>query len=814
MTKNGGKKTGSEKGQALLELAVNCKFITAEQEKEILPALLKYTKAHPKKSIPGFLIKEKVLSKEKTQLLISIQKHINLLMADKKFGKLGVANHFVKPDKVKKALDLQIEIFKKRNKSVKIGDILVQNEDMTLADKTAVLLSQDRIKDELLPEALNTIAKTEIERIAINKRFGAIAVKKELVDTDQLNQALKLQKKELKENKEKRDLGDIFKELFSLSDEDILSIFKVQKKLETKRLNLEKHLNEYNSQKNSSKTLDEYFEYYVAEDKLSAVVRQIKKTEQKTAAADFLNWFSLSGIKFGLCDSAQIKSFLAENKIDARLEIAKGTPPEPFVKEVVEYHFDTRFYDGESPENTGEEPMVKKDDVLATITPYKEAKAGKDVFGRPVYLPGEPVVFLGAGQGVVKKDNEFIALVPGHPKLFKNRTLFITMNQDDLPVLEIDGDIQDDTEETYLYNNLKVKGNIVRGVHVACHDLVIEGDIRGHVTATGNIDINGGIGDDQNEAAEDESPCHVEAKGSVRVNRKIINARIVAKQGFNAPKSDLVSSHILSCRDIVVNNIFSSNTAPSVLKVSRENVVEIENIDKTLAELNDALDKLLHKTELEQLSDELIKQIQVQNGYLEKQNVMLYLKGVINNPDSTESETIDQRIKTYEQNSRESEEHPITIAEHTKAHRFMTMILEKIDSLEFTDQARYIHELSENISGMYKAAVKATDRINKKYEARSQTVETEIEKSGQEIAKLKERIEELKSKKDQLRHEKNNAADLSAPVIRVKNQVEKQTIILGEKSKMVIDKSIYQVCLKEDRAEQGKQAKITVEGYY
>jgi hypothetical protein len=814
MTKNGGKKKGREKGQALLELAVNCKFITAEQEKEVLPKLLEFTKAHPKKSIANFLVEEKVLSKEKTRLLFSIHKHINLLMADKKFGKLGVANRFVEPDKVEKALALQIEIFRKRNKSVKIGDILVQNEDMTLADKTAVLLTQDRIKDELLPEALNTIAKSEIERLAINKRFGAIAVKKELVDTDQLNQALKLQKKELKESKEKRDLGDIFKELFSLSDEDILSVFKVQKKLETKRLNLEKHLYEYNSLKNSNATLDNYYEYYVAQDKLSAFVRQIKEREQVTALADFLNWFSLSGIKSGLCSSAKMKAFLKENKIDARLEIARGKAPEPFVKEVVEYHFDTRFQDNDTREIEGGEPLVKKDDVLAVITPHKEARAGKDVFGRPVYLPEEPVAFLGAGQGVVKKGNEFIALVPGHPKLFKDRTLFITMNQDDLPVLEIDGDIKDDTDETYLYNNLKVKGNIAKGVYVACHDLVIEGDIHGHVTATGNIEINGGIGEDQDDTSDNESPCQVEAKGSVRVKQKIINARIVAKQGFNAPKSDLVSSHILSCRDIIVNNVFSSHMAPSVLKVSRENVVEIQNIDKELAQLNDTLDKLLHKRELEQLSEELIKQIQIQNGYLEKQNVMLYLKRVINTPDDTGSETIDQKIRAYEQNSRESEEHPVTIAEHTKAHRFMTMILEKVHSLEFSDQVRYIHELSENISGMYKAAVKATDRINKKYDARSQTVETEIKKSAGKIAELKEKIEEVKSRRDQLLHEKNNAADPAVPVIRVKNQVEKQTIILGEQSKMVVDKSIYQVCLKEDRAEPGKEAKITVEGYY
>lgn len=814
MTKKMLKKKTSMEGQALLELAVDCKLITVPQEKEILPQLLEFSKKNPEKSASVFLLKNKIFSEENIEFLYSIKKHLELLMADKKFGKLGIANHFVAPDKIKKALDLQVEIFRKRKKSIKIGDILVQNQDMSVADKTALLLTQDRIKDELLADALNAIAKSKIEQIAINKRFGAIAVKKELIDTKQLNQALKAQQKEEKEGKVKRYLGDFLKELFSLSNNDILDILKVQKKLETKRMNLEKKLIEYNCEKSSNETLDSFYEYHVTEDRLKAFVSKTQKTAQKTSLDDFLNWFSLSGIKYGLCEPAKIQAFLARDGMEFQLEIAKGEVPKPFEKESIEYHFDTHFFDDTENKKSDDTPFVQKGEALATITPHKESEPGIDVFGRPIYLPEEPVIFLCAGQGVVKRNNEFIALAPGNPKLFKERTLFVTPALDSLPTREIKGDITDDAEDQYLLSNLNVKGNIIPGIHVACHNLTIEGDIMGNVTASGNIDIYGGIGAETYGNEENLESSRVEAKGRIQVSQKIINSIIVARLGLKAPNSDLISSQVLAFNDIVVNNVYSSREAPSVLRIARENIIEIEKIEKAIQALERGRDKLLHKPELEQLSKELIEQVQIQNGYLEKQNVMIYLNKVVNDPQLKEIQVIDQKIKAYKDMAKKTDTYQISIPENTKAHQFMMRILDKVKVQDAENQQRYIQELYDNISALYKTSVKGSSRINKKYDARSKTIEAAIEQSRPNIDKIKRKIDSFNSQKDLLLLEQGKQENRYSPVIKVKNQVGMHTILSGEKAKMVVNETIYGISVKEDRNTQTSQGVMRVQGFF
>lgn len=824
MKKTVSKNKKESKSQAFLELAVSCKLITAAQEKEILPKLLQYSKAHPSASVSRFLIKHRLLSKDQIQFLYSVKRHLDMLMADKRFGKLGIANRLVTPEKVKKALNLQVEIFKKRKKSIKIGDILVQSRDMTVADKTALLLTQDRIKDELLAEALNVISKTEIERIDMGKRFGAIAVKKQFITTDQLNRALKIQRKERNQHQAQRVLGEIFEEEFDLTGKEILEILRIQKKLEIKRLNLEEKLSEYNAQKTSNRMLDEYFEYHVTDDKMAAYVRKTQPIDMPVSVETFLNWFSLSGIKHGLCGSKKIRAFIGAGDLSRPLKIAGGTDAIPFKNESVEYHFDTNCqetlpFQGEDGNDRGDAdgpasaPVVKKGDLLATVTPSEDSVRGTDVFGRPVKPPEITSVFLNAGQGVVRQNNSFIALVTGYPLLFEGRTLFVSPVRRSLPTHEIDGDVTKETTETFHDCNLNIRGNITPGTHVCCHNLSIEGDIMGSVTATGNIDIRGSIGD-EDSGADIRDTSLVTAKGSILITKRIINAKIEAKQGLIAPNSDLISSRILSCRNIELNNIISSRNAPSILRVTRENTLEIERIERLVSALYKGKDKLLHKSDLDKLSAELMEQVQVQNGYLEKQNAVLYLNRIVNDSGLDHINDIHEKIKAVEQDPRKIDENWISIPEHTKAHRFMEMIIEKIKDLDRVDQQGYVKEIHDNISGLYKAAVKATERINKNYEAMTEAVDALVSNKRIQVEKIQTKIDSLNSQKDFLLHEKNRADRLDLPVIKVKNQVGRHTIILGEKAKRVVTEPIYRVSLQETKPINKSDAKFVVRGFY
>ena len=70
-----------------------------------------------------------------------------------------------------------------------------------------------------------------MERLNINMRFGAIAVKKGFVSLAQVNQALKIQKVRSVEIREKVYLGQILQEQFGLSDENLINILNIQKKI-------------------------------------------------------------------------------------------------------------------------------------------------------------------------------------------------------------------------------------------------------------------------------------------------------------------------------------------------------------------------------------------------------------------------------------------------------------------------------------------------------------------------------------------------------------------------------------------------------
>ncbi len=800
-----------KENQDLFELAVNCKFIAKENEKEILPRLFQFSKQNPEKSIVRFFIKNNILSENKLKLLVAIKKHVDMLMQDKKFGNLGVANQFVSRENVQKALDIQVAIFRKKKKSIKIGDILENNNDISKENKTAILLTQDRIRDEFLAEALNTLATSEIEKININKRFGAIAVKKELITTRQLNQALKQQQKE-EERGNRKYLGEILKDLFNISDKQVLTILKIQRKFETRRLHLEQNLIQYNSEKETNETLDQYFEYHVSEDKLEAYVTKIKQVSHDIKATEFLNWLSLTGITSGLCSEIELETALRDLKIGEKFKIAQGRAPSEGRQAFVDYLFDAGFCASEEAD-LKKAPMVKKEDVLARISVSEKGQPGKDVFGHPINLSDSPDLTLNCGEGVKKRGNDFIAAIDGHPKLYKHRTLFVTPAEQTLKTKKIEGDITSDFNDPSAV--LIVNGDIANNTSVFCYQLTIEGNIYGNVTAADSIEVGGQIGFELNGRDGSAEQVHVNAKGSIQAGRDIVDAVIVADKGLTASNSDFRSSQIVSGGNITVKNIHSTEKMPSVLRIAQENYFEINKIDIAIKEKNKEYDKLSYAKQLALLDNELTEQIQVQNRYLEKQAVISLLKKVLNDPETAAIKSLSRKVAAYTRKMDDSSgsANNGSILQNAKNHVFLDKIFKKIGTLKLEDQKKSVQELYHNISGMYKAAVKVTERVKKKNDARIKSIHHTVVQAEPEIQRIEKEIETLNIQKDFLMLNRENAVS-AAPIVKVKNQIEKSTVIRGETAELVVEKSIYGVTLKENKSLLKGGPKIKIEGYF
>ncbi len=810
-----GKIEIQKENQNLIALAVKCKFITADQEQEVLSYLIENSQQDPGMSVVDIFLEKGILSRGKIQFLFELKSHLKRKMLDKRFGELGVTNRFVSSKHVEDALEIQNTYFKQNKKSKKIGDILIEQNKITPANKTAILLTQNRIQDHLLEQAMQEIATSEIEKMTINMRFGAIAVKKGLISLDQLNQALKFQKKESESGQNKRYLGEILQDFFSLSKEDVLYILKIQKEIEKKRLSLEKALINYNSEIDTNKRLNELFTLSISKDKMEACIHRVKDSFEKIDLNHFYNWLKLNSIKFGLQNKKAIEVFLNDSDVGSSLQIAKGIHPCPGEDEKIEFFFDLDSPPGEELPQELSHPVVKKGDILAAVTPPKPGKTGTNVQGHLI-KPADPKIYpLMCGNGVLKKDLVFLADTDGKPVLYKHRSLFVEPVNQNHPCETITGHIQSDLTARYIHTNLKIEGDIAANGVVNCHRLQISGNIYGKVDSVKDIEVTGSVGKNSKEIIS-EYPTELLCRGNVAVSKNIENAKIAASKKVIAPKSDVFHSEIHAVENITLKNVHSSSEHPSILQIGCIPNIKLNALNRSIDEHTIQLRELLHQDELDELTFKLKHKIKVQNEYLEKQNVLDYLLKLCDNPDLKHLENLENKVQMFEPSpTSESEpENNFTFLRNETSLNYIDEILTCIKGFSNEQEKTYLSKTLAEVCEMYKAAVDETERYTSEHRARSGYLMRKIEKMRPEIDQLKNKIDMLLVEKDFLQLRKKKVSPALDSAIRVKNMVEKNTIIKGRKAMTVLKDSIFGVRLKELKDPKTNEYQIVIDGYY
>jgi uncharacterized protein (DUF342 family) len=795
----------------LLALAVKCRLISDEQEKKISSLFADELNKDPNYSIVQIFREKKYLSNEEIDFLFAVKKHLEIKMLDKKFGELGVANKFINSESVKQALDLQDEIFKETRKSKLLGNILFDQKKITKANKAAILLTQDRVEDESLAEAINDIASTEMEKISINMRFGAIAVKKNIISLEQLNQALKLQKDEERENQPKRYLGEILIEFFGLSAKDSICILKIQKEFEKQKLSLERALSFYNPETNTNKRLNRIFEYRFSKNKLTAYIRIATEMTEPVLVSEVITWLSSISISSGILDEKFIEDFLNKGVIGLEIEIAKGYAPSDPENESIEFLFNTGPGTKSDKRNSQKTGFVKKGDIMAKRIPYKEGKPGKDVCGFHIAPSEYKTIPLSCGEGVVKKGNHFLAAMDGNPVLFKNRTLFVTPGNQDYPTEYYSGHITTDLGLRYQTSNLKVDGNIETGGKVTCNGITVKGDVKGQIRATGSVQINGNAINNPGK----EPPHIISSDEDIIVKKNIVNTIIITSKTLSAPASDLISSKVYVFQDIILKNIYSKEDNPSILQIGKNPSLKVNAINQSIDDKKQALKGLLHKNELEEIENWFNGKIQMQNDYLEQQTILKDLLKLISDKAFKKFETFEQKTgellrRIDETACPESSE----ILESANCKKFITELLNDTRDKSEEKLKAHLEELLDIKFGMYKAAVNATKKYKQEYTVQKETVWKKIEKHMPEITEIKMEIDDLYVKKDYLRMSESKLIPSINPTIRVKNQVDKGTVIKGWNAALIIDKTMFGVKFSEKQKAGADKPEIVIEGFY
>nr|WP_319395314.1 flagellar assembly protein A [uncultured Desulfobacter sp.] len=801
------------KEKSLLRLALKCRLISPAREKQILSYYIEQREEQPDISMVRVFKAGEFLSDEQICFLYAVKEHLQMKMLDKRFGELGIANKFIGPEQVKRALEQQNEIFRKTRESILIGDILLEKNEISKANKAAILLTQDRIEDEFLAASFNDLAASEMERLNINMRFGAIAVKKGFVSLDQLNQALKIQNVRNAEIQDKVYLGQIFQESFGLSDEDLTTILKIQKTLEKQRLSLEKALTLYTQERNRGKGLFQFFEYRFSKNKLSAFITLKKAVSQDLKISDFLAWLRTIGITHGICGKQEIREFFKTAGVGDAFKVAQGTPPVAPVDGTSEILFDTSQKGAGKKKASGAGAgLVKKGDILARIFPPRQGRSGVDVFGFKITTPEGRVANLAHGNGVMKKGDLFFADVDGRPILFKGRTLFVTQADISYPTRHLSGNVSEHLGDRYLNCNLKVEGDIGPGALVKCHDIVVSGDVRGRLEASGKIQIHGSV---KYYLGQDEDMRTISADGEIHINKKIVNAVVVSAARVIAPNSDLFSSRVCALDEIMLKNVYTRNHAPAVLQVGKNPSAKLKAVNEALNVGKERLETLLYKTELREIERQFEGKVRMQDSYLAEQTILQYLLKQMDDDAVTQplgagmpaSAMIQQLKSALEQNDADP-------MDWQAAEIFLANLFLELKSIRPEDRKAHLRKLHDLKYRMYKASVNATARQDKEYKVRKELLMKKIGKNADEIKQLRREVEELLVKKDYLKLNKSGRDVSDHSFIRVKNQVEAGTRIKIASSILEVTPTVYGVKFIKKQKKNAQAPEIIIEGLY
>ncbi len=793
--------------RSLVELAVRCKLISPEQEQAILTELIQELQTDPGFSVLNIFRRHDYLSHSDIDFLFAVQDHLELKLLDKKFGKLAIANRFTDSETVEKALEFQAKHFRKTRENKLIGDILLADRAITQADRTAVLLTQDRIKDEFLAEAMNQLAGSELERIDINKRFGVIAVKNGYVTIQEINKALKQQKSETAQGKARRYLGEILKDEFGITDQDVITILQEQKEYETQRLNLEKSLHLYNSEIKMNQRLGQLFEYRIPRTKLEAFVVKRSELLEEISVHNLQNWIKLAGVRFGIVKDREIETFLLDGEPGEEFLIAQGHLPEQGVDGSLEFFFDTGYYSREGDGDPGPVPFVKKGESIARRTPHTEGTPGRDVFGNAIFPDKVNPCYLGKGKGVESVDDiSYVAAIDGNPVLYRERTLFVTPAVMDPPLRRVEGDVLEDTFDDHKFYNLEIMGSICNGASVLCNQLTVRQNVLGRVIASGSVEIRGAIGEGITRMNVAREQAEIEAQGNVVVSRNIENAKIVTKGSFQGTGADAISSVVIAQRGIVLKNVYSSGKSSSILRIGRHETGRLVELSQLLDHKEQSLRSLKHEEELEGMEARLEHQVKAQEEYEEQQSALGFLRSMLEKADIETPAALDDLLINFKG--------ILGFSRGTKAHQLLNGIVERFATFPLEQKQKAVQALLEKNSGMYRAAVNATQRLEADYHANLSVIEQRMASSGKEIKTLEEEIAELSIERDFFLMDQEKGFLPFSPEIKVKNKIEQGTIVKGERSSMVIERTMYGVKLQEVKALDSEETTFVIQGYF
>lgn len=813
----------------LIDLACQCVFITSEEKDHVLNLFKQQEKDDEPLQVTDIFRQEDLVSEKRIEYLMRLDEFYQVKRRDRTFGRIAVANQFVLEEDVKHALEYQDRFFEKSGFVSKIGDILVDTNRMSKGNQIAILLTQNRFKNEDLMDALARLGTMEPEQKAINKRFGAIGIKHQMISIDDVNQALEKQEAEKSKESGVRFIGEVLKESGKLTDEEILTICTEQRQAEKRRLDLEKALYSLKAEMKISKKLNRYFDYRISRNGLDLKISKRKETIDDIGSYEMLIWLKRIGVKYGITPDETLNDIILRGEIGNWVTVARGTPAGKTEDEQIEFYFTdpsveayrdhAGFFKTEpsinkqdknkeaadrenNPFSEGSRMMVEKGTLLARIIPGFQGKPGRDVLGYPVRADDPQIAVLHSGPGVVKEDLLFVADKDGYPIIKKGAVLSIESEKTASEIIILDTSIHHDTEEEYTTADLEISGDIEPDGLVRCASLKLTGNLMGTVICSGPVDIRGDIGAAE-KIPEPETPFFptLICRGDLRIQGSICHAVILTEGDIKAHRSTVIASQLTAAGNIWVNDLLTFGQASSIIRFGVTPDDELAVLEKEIADKENSLITLKRESEILQLTDEYGQELATATAHELKQHVLNNLVEIIDAPELYQYQTIREKadylfslpdyssIKDYYLKIPQSEavlsylDQLTEEANQMNLEQMLVLIQSKIDKTDADESLR-----------------QSADEIEMQLKTRISAIEREVKTDENQIRSLQTQIQTLHEKKSRILSEYLESFVETGMSVFVKNQCEKGTVIKGRVSEYVAAGSIYQVEFKEEVA--------------
>lgn len=822
----------------LIELAFGCVFINSSEKEKIIGLLEEeYRESEDSDvNVTDIFKQEKFITEKRIAYLLAFDAYLQTRSLDQQFGRLATANELASEEAVAKALIHQRMNFEKNRIHIKIGDILLGNGSITLSDQVSILLTQNRIKNENLLDALNDLGQTQAEKDHINKRFGVLAIKRELATIEQIKAALDIQNNERQTQGDPRFIGQILQETADFSDNDSLQILLEQKQFEKRRLDLEKALYTVKSEFKISKKLNRFFEYHISKNGLEAIVIKRMEIDQAIPTYEFHIWLRRVGIKFCVATDAVLDDFIQTAKKNSQLIVAKGYPPEQCTNESIQFYFENKVCPvQQNPDNSepdqeeipthksekGQKPLdekknteplsIKKDSLLARIIPGKKGKPGKDVLGYPIQPDKPSIAVLNAGNHVLQKGPDFFAQMVGHPVLKNGTTLMIEPVVKKIDIKKITGNITDDTKDTYESIKIELRGKTTKEAVLKCHSLFLHGHLLGQVICTGKIEVKGDIGIDETPT---DPLTDIICQGSVKVSNAIVNSRIQTQDKLLALNSTVVGSEVIAFKGMAIRDSLNGKNAVSILRFGLKPGDELLSVDHTIEEKSAKLVRLIKEAEIKELTERYKNDVKKEETRHCEQAILKNLIEIVKAPELYQYEGLENKIQYLNLLPEFSsiKAYYLKIPETETARTILYQIITATQKMSLENILKEFQKKIDPEPEDQNAAPHIY-RIETDFKGRLAAIEQEIADQSKEIQKLENELKGLQTLRQKLGTMHLTSLLQSKSTIKIKNKCEKGTIIKGKIAQLVVEKTLYNATFKEVVDRRTNRVSIRLETY-